>query len=89
MPTFTALRLPPENVLFPGRLEIDATNVTYYKGAIIGYQSTVIACSNIASVSIGSKVIFADVVIETFGGKKVVASCFKVADARTIMGLLT
>ena len=82
MPTFTALRLPPDNVLFPGRLGIDATNVTYYKGAIVGYQSTVIARSNIASVSIGSKVLFAEVTIETFGGKRVVANGFKIAGAK-------
>jgi hypothetical protein len=70
-------------------VEIDATNVTYYKGTVLGYQSSIIARNNIASVSIGSGIFFADVVIETIGGTRVVASGFKKSDARTIIGLLT
>ena len=89
MQTFKALRLPPDNVLFPGRLEIDVSIVTYYKGEILGYKSTKIDRSNIASVSIDNKVLFADVIIETIGGKKIVASSFSVSDARTISRLLS
>ena len=89
MQTFIALRLPPDNLLFPGRLEIDALNVTYYKGEIVGYKSTKIDRSNISSVSIDNKVLFADVIIETIDGRKNVASSFRVSDARTISGLLS
>ena len=89
MPTYIALRLPPDNVLFPGRLEIDVSNVTYYKGAILGYKSIKVDRSNIASVSINNKVLFADVLIETIGGEKIVASSFRVSDARLIVGLLS
>jgi hypothetical protein len=88
MPTFTAHRLSSDNTLYPDRIEIDDTNVTYYKGYVFGYQSTVIARSNVASVSVGSGIFFADVVIESNGGKRVVASGFRKTDARTIMGLL-
>ena len=89
MHTFTALRLPPDNMLFPGRLEIDASNVTYYKGAIVGYKSTDVARSSIASVSINNKILFADVIIETKGGKRIAATGFRSSDARTIAGLLS
>jgi len=89
MPTFTAHRLSSDNTLFPDRLEIDAVKVTYYKGYVFGYQSTIIARSNIASVSIGTGIFFADVVIESIGGMRTVASGFKKSDARTIVGLLT
>jgi hypothetical protein len=89
MPTYTASRLSSDNTVFPDRLEIDAANVTYYKGNVFGYQSSIIARSNIASVSIGSGIFFADVVIETCGGKRVVVSGFKKSEARTIVGLLT
>ena len=89
MPTFTAYRLSSDNTLFPDRLEIDALGVTYYKGNVVGYQSSIIARNNIASVSIGSGIFFADVIIETMGGKRVVASGFKKSDARTIVELLT
>jgi hypothetical protein len=89
MPAFTAHRLSSDNTLFPDRIEIDATNVTYYKGHVFGYQSTVIARSNIASVSVGGGIFFADVIVGSKGGERIVASGFKKADARAIVGLLT
>lgn len=89
MPVFTAHRLSSDNTLFPDRLEIDTTNVTYYKGNVFGYQSSIVARTQIASVSIGSGIFFADVVIETIGGKRVVASGFKKSDAKEVVRLLT
>jgi len=88
MQKFTALRLSVDNVLFPSIIEIDDTNVTYYKGAIFGYQSTVIDRSNIASVSINSSILFADVIIESLGGKRRVATGFRKSDAKEIVRLL-
>jgi hypothetical protein len=85
MPVFTASR----NIVFPDRLEIDTVNVTYYKGNVFGYQSSIIARNHIVSVSIGSGIFFADVIIENMSGKRIVASGFKKADARTIVELLT
>ena len=90
MPTFEASRISGnDNVVFPDRLEIDAVNVTYYKGTVLGYRSIVIARANIASVYIGSGLIFADVVIETTGGRQIRASGFRKRDARAIVALLT
>jgi hypothetical protein len=89
MPTFTASRLAPDNQLHPGRIEIDAINVIYRKGYLFGYKSTVIVRSSIASVSIGTGVFFADVMIESSGGGRIMASGFKKADAQKILELLT
>jgi len=89
MPTYTAHRLSGDNTIFPDRLEIDDANVTYYKGNVFGYQSTIIARNNIASVHIGSGLLFADVVIETLGGRRTVASGFRKSDAKEIVILLT
>jgi lipopolysaccharide export system protein LptA len=89
MPTFTASRLSGDNTVFPDRLEIDAAKVAYYKGNVFGYQSSIIVRSNIASVSIGSGIFFADVIIETMGGKRIVASGFKKSEAKEIVNLLT
>ena len=89
MPTFTAHRILPDNTIFPDRIKIDTLNVTYYKGNILGYKSTVIDRKSIASVSINSRIFFADVIIETFGGKRITATGFKKSDARTIVGTLT
>lgn len=78
-----------DNSVFPDRLEIDSTNVTYFKGTVIGYRTTVIARDNIASVHMGSGLLFADIVIESTGGLTVRAKGFKKHDARMIMSLLT
>jgi len=88
MTIFTATRLYPDNILFPDRLEIDDLNVTHYKGRIFGYKSTVITRKNIASVLLNSHIVFADIVIETIGGKKIVATGFMKVDARTVVELL-
>lgn len=90
MHTFTASRLSGnDNSLFPDRLEIDATNITYYKGTVVGYRSSVIAKSNVASVHVGSGLLFADVMIESNGGLKVTARGFRKSDAKRIVELLT
>jgi len=85
---FTALRFSLDNALFPSIIEIDAKNVTYYKGTVVGYQSTVIERDNIASVSISSGILFADVVIESKGGKRRIATGFRKSDTKEIVRLL-
>ena len=89
MPTFIASRLTEDNTVFPDKLEIGSSNVIFYKGTLIGYRSTVIPKDNIASVYIVSRVFFADVIIETIGGKQIRVSGFKKSDARSIVSLLT
>jgi hypothetical protein len=89
MPAYTASRISSDNTLFPDRLDIDFQNVTYYKGYVFGYKSTVIALNNIASVSVRTGILFADVVIESTGGNSIVASGFRKSDAREIVELLT
>ncbi|GHT06482.1 hypothetical protein AGMMS49525_14780 [Bacteroidia bacterium] len=91
MPTFifTASRLAPDNRLRPGRIEIDTANVTYCKGYVFGCKTTAIVRSSIASVSIGTGLFFADVVIESSGGGRITASGFKKADAQRILEILT
>lgn len=90
MPIFVASRWSGnDNSVFPDRLEIDAINVTYYKGTVIGYRSTVIARANIASVYIGSGLLFADIVIESTGGLTVRANGFRKSDARAIIAILS
>lgn len=90
MPTFTASRVSSgENTVFPDKLEIDAVKVVYYKGTLIGYRSTVLALNHIASVHIVSRIFFADVVIETVGGRRVVATGLTKSDARSIVSLIS
>lgn len=71
MPTFIASRISANhNVLFPDRIDIEDDRVVYYKGAIIGYQSIVIPRANISSVRINSNILFADIIIESSGGRR-------------------
>jgi hypothetical protein len=89
MPTFITQRVSRQhNVLFPDKITIEGSNITYYKGEIIGYKSIVILRENIASIAINENILFADVVIESKGGQKIAASGFTKTDAREIMNLL-
>jgi hypothetical protein len=88
--TFIAQRISSKkNVLFPDKITIEDTKVTYYKGEIIGYRSLVISRMNIASMFIKENILFADVVIESKGGQKMTAKGFTKTDAREIMDLLS
>jgi hypothetical protein len=90
MPTYTAIRISSnDNVLFPDKLEIDTVNVTCYKGYVLGYKTMIIARRNIASVSAGADIFFADVYIESTGEQRITASGFKKNDAKEIVRLLT
>ncbi len=90
MPSYIANRVSSKNnIIFPDKLEIDSDNVIYYKAAIIGYQTFVMPIRNIASVYGRFGVFFADVAIESVGGKQVVASGFSKADVREIVQLLS
>lgn len=88
MPEYVASRLSENNALFPDKIEINADHVVYYKGAIIGYKTTVINRKNIASVRVRKGLLFADIVIESTGGGTIVAKGFTRDDAKEIVRLL-
>jgi hypothetical protein len=89
MPVFIAQRISRQNnVLFPDKITIEGSKITYYKGEIIGYKSIVISKENIASVVISENILFADVAIESRGGQKITARGFMKTDAREIINLL-
>lgn len=87
---FSAVRISrSDNIVFPDRLIIDDEKVVFYKGKLIGYNSTTIARENIGGVSIKAEILFADVILETTGGQRVVAEGFSKHDAKTIQKLLS
>lgn len=90
MPSFVASRISADhNVLFPDRIDIDDDKVIYYKGAIIGYQSTVIQRVSISSVRIRSNILFADIIIESSGGRRIEINGLSKREAREIYELLS
>ena len=89
MPTFIASRISADhNVLFPDRIDIEEERIVYYKGALIGYQSTVILRTSISSVRLNSNILFADIIIESSGGRRIEINGLSKRDAREIYELL-
>lgn len=89
MPTFTASRISANhNVLFPDRIDVNESRVVYYKGALIGYQTTVIQKTNISSVKLISNILFADIIIESSGGRRIEINGLSKSDARSVYNLL-
>lgn len=90
MEIFIASRISKgENVVFPDKIEIEKTKVTFYKGTIVGYKSIVIQRNKIASVHIGAGLFFADIIIESTGGSPIIARGFVKSDAKRIVKLLS
>ncbi|MBQ9587681.1 MAG: PH domain-containing protein [Bacteroidales bacterium] len=89
MPVFIANRISANhNLLFPDRIDIDEERVIYYKGAIIGYQTTVIPRECISSVRLLSNILFADIIIESSGGIRLEIEGLSKSDARELYSLL-
>ena len=89
MHTFIANRTSSDqNILYPDMLEIDEFNVIYYKGYVFGYSTIVIARHNIASVSLNSGLFFADIIISSIGGERIIARGFKRCKAKEILRIL-
>lgn len=88
MPSFSSNRLSADNLLFPNRIDIDEYSITYYKGAVIGYQRTVIPRECISSVRLISKILFADVIIESSGGRRMEINGLSKSEARELYELL-
>lgn len=90
MPIFTASRISVDaNVLYPDAIAIDSSNVTYYKGNPLGYQTITIPRHAISGVYLGSGVFFADVIITSSGRAEIRAQGFKKSIAKKIVNLLT
>lgn len=90
--TFTASRISgTENIIFPDQIIIDTSKkiVIHRKPRLIGGKETKIKFSSIASASCDKHILFADVYIETHGGREIVISGFAIDDAEKIVEILT
>ena len=86
---YTAYRVSGDgNALFPDKIIIADDYVIYRKGRIIGYKETMINRSAIGSVTLDKHLLFADIIIETNGGKVIRAHGFSRGDAQQIADLL-
>ena len=86
---FTASRVSVDgNAVFPDKLIITDEHVIYRKSRVIGYKETKIRLSSVGSVSVRQHLLFADIIIESKGGKVIVARGFSRGEAREIADLL-
>lgn len=88
MATFVSNRLSSNNLLFPDRIDIYDDRIVYYKGAVIGYQSTIIPRECISSVRVLSNILFADVIIESSGGRRLEITGLLKSEARELYEML-
>jgi hypothetical protein len=65
---FRASRLSQGNRLFPTQVVISPSSVTHFTPQWIGKLEESIHISHVASIKIGTNIMFSDVVIETTGG---------------------
>lgn len=79
------------NAVFPDELIIDTNEevVIHRKPKFIGCKETEIRFGAIASIEIDKHILFADIIIETRGGREIVARGFSRDDANEIKELLS
>lgn len=79
------------NTVFPDELIIDDEDevVIHRKPRLIGCKETKVRFGAIASIQIDKHILFADIIIETRGGRVIIARGFTRDDADEIKGLLS
>lgn len=88
---FTACRVSGDgNVVFPDEIIIDDEEevLIHRKPRVIGCKETTVRFGAIGSLSVNKKVLFADIVIETKGGREICARGFSRSDAERIAKLV-
>ena len=78
------------NAVFPDEIIIDDDEevLIYRKPRVIGCKESMVRFGAIGSVSIQKHLLFADIYIETKGGREIVAKGFTRSDAEEIASLL-
>ncbi len=88
---FYASRVSGEgNAVFPDEIIIDDEEevLIYRKPRVIGFKESRVRFGAIGSVSIQKHLLFADIYIETRGGREIVAKGFTRSDAEEIAALI-
>ena len=88
---FYASRVSGEgNAVFPDEIIIDDEEevLIYRKPRVIGFKESRVRFGAIGSVSIQKHLLFADIYIETRGGREIVAKGFTRSDAEDIAALI-
>lgn len=86
---FTASRLTSGNHLFPVRIAVSPERVSRIKASLLGSSEESISLSKVASVSIQTGLLWADIRIDSTGGANPILSHgHRKADAQAIRDLI-
>ena len=88
---FTASRVSGDgNAVFPDEIIIDDEEevLIYRKPRLIGCKESKVRFGAIGSVTIQKGILFADIYIETRGGREIVAKGFSYSDADSIASII-
>jgi hypothetical protein len=88
---FSASRVSGDgNAVFPDEIIIDDEEevLIYRKPQLIGCKESRVRFGAIGSISIQKKLLFADIYIETRGGREIIARGFSRSDAEEIASLV-
>ncbi|MDO9512281.1 MAG: hypothetical protein Q7J34_11020 [Bacteroidales bacterium] len=88
MDRFIANRISQGNTVFPDKIIIEPDYFELYKATLVGYKKTRLKTSDIASIHIHQHLLFADIIIETKGGRLLEANGFVRSQAQKIKALL-
>lgn len=79
------------NAIFPDEIIIDEDEevLIHRKPKLIGCKETKVSFGAIASIEVNKHVLFADIIIETKGGREIIARGFTRDDADEIKDLLS
>ena len=88
--TFEACRVSGDgNAIFPAVIIIDDEEVLIYrKPKLIGAKETRVKFGAIGSITVDKHILFADIIIETRGGREIVAQGFSREDADRIREII-
>ena len=89
--TFEACRVSGDgNAIFPAEIIIDDEEevLIYRKPKLIGAKETRVKFGAIGSITVDKHILFADIIIETRGGREIVAQGFTRDDADRIKQLV-
>lgn len=88
---FSASRVSGDgNAVFPDEIIIDDEEETliYRKPRLIGCKESKVRFGAIGSVTVQKGILFADIYIETRGGREIVAKGFSYSDAESIASII-
>lgn len=86
--TYKAMRISGGNSIFPDKLVLTESTITFEKGKLIGNSSISIKLSEVSGLSVETGLLFANITIQSTGGTIIYANGFSKSDAQELKEFL-